>query len=171
MDYFELIDHRKSIRAFLSTPVVGEKLEALLAATNKAPSAGNLQAYEVFLVTRQEDRQALARAAGGQEFIGQAPVALVFCTHSAKNEGRYGQRGVRLYSLQDATIACTYAMLAASALGLASVWVGAFDDDQVSQVIGVEQELRPVAILPVGYAAEDPVPKKRRALGEIVHRL
>jgi nitroreductase len=62
-------------------------------------------------------------------------------------------------------------MLAATALGLASVWVGAFDDKGVSQVIGVGQDLRPVAILPIGYAAESPDPKNRRDIGDIVHRL
>jgi nitroreductase len=171
MNFFELIEQRKSVRAYLDQPIEDEKLEAILAAANKAPSAGNLQAYEIFLVADQKNRQALAQAAGGQEFITQAPAALVFCTHASRNEWRYRQRGVELYAVQDATIACTFAMLVATALGLASVWVGAFDDKGVSQVIGVGQDLRPVAILPIGYAAESPDPKNRRDIGDIVHRL
>jgi nitroreductase len=76
-----------------------------------------------------------------------------------------------LYSVQDATIACTFAMLAASALGLASVWVGAFDEDQVSRVISAPEEQRPVAMLPIGYAAGPPRQRARRKLEELVHGL
>jgi len=62
-------------------------------------------------------------------------------------------------------------MLAATALGLATVWVGAFDTDEVRRVIGAPADFDPVAILPVGYAAEDPAPPGRRPLDDLVHQL
>jgi nitroreductase len=71
--------------------------------------------------------------------------------------------------VQDATIACTFAMLAAKALGLATVWVGAFDEDAVRIALGIPKELRPVAMLPVGYAAKKPRITPRRELGDLVH--
>ncbi len=99
----------------------------------------------------------------------QAPLVLVFCAHPARSAKKYGQRGATLYGVQDATIACAYAQLAATALGLASVWVGAFDDEAVRAAIGAGQDLLPVAILPIGYAGEEPEMSTRRSLDDLVH--
>lgn len=171
MDYFELIRRRRSIRAFTGKPVEDAKLQQILEAARLAPSAGNLQAYEIYVAQRPEVRSALAAAALGQDFIRQAPVALVFCTHPRLSSVRYGDRGSRLYALQDATIACTFAMLAATALGLGTVWVGAFRDEEVWKAIGSPRDQQPIAILPVGYPAESPAPTDRRPLKEFVHWL
>jgi nitroreductase len=81
---------------------------------------------------------------------------------------KYQERGARLYAIQDATIACAFAMLAATALGLGTVWVGAFDDAAVQRVLGCHA-LLPVAILPIGYPAEEPEPTPRRSLADLVH--
>ena len=171
MDFFEVIRARRSIRAFLPQPIEPDKLQQILEAINRAPSAGNLQGYEVYLVTNRSCLRALTQAAVGQDFIEQAQLALVFCAHPARSAQKYGQRGTTLYCLQDATIACATAQLAITALGLASVWVGAFDEDGIRQAIGVSNDLRPVAILPIGYAAETPEPRSRRALVDLVQRV
>jgi len=142
-----------------------------LEAANHAPSAGNLQAYEIYSVSHRTALESLVRAALGQEFIAQAPVALVFCANPARSVRRYGKRGASLYCIQDATIACAYAQLAATALGLASVWGGAFDDDAVREAIGVGQDLLPVAILPIGYAGQDARATPRRSLANLVHNI
>jgi nitroreductase len=168
VDLFEAIEKRRSIRAFASQAVETEKAERVLAAANAAPSAGNVQGYEIFRVTRREQRLALARAAGDQFYVAQAPLVLVFCANPARSAARYLDRGARLYSVQDATIACTFAMLAATALGLGTVWVGAFGDDAVRHALGCD-DLLPVAILPVGYPAEEPAPTSRRDLSDLVH--
>jgi nitroreductase len=171
MDFFEVIHTRQSIRAFQGRPVEPEKLQQILEAINRAPSAGNLQGYEVYLVTQRACLQLLTKAAVGQDFIEQAPLALVFCAHPARSAKKYSQRGTTLYCVQDATIACAYAQLAVTALGLASVWVGAFNEEAVRAAIGVGHDLRPIAILPIGYAAETPEHRSRRALVELVHQI
>lgn len=173
MDFFEVITTRQSTRAFTSQPIEPEKFQQLLDAINRAPSAGNLQAYEIYAVTRRESLEALVPAARlktrGQEYIAQAPIALVFCAHPARSTPRFGSRGETLYCVQDATIACAYAQLAVTALGLATVWIGSFDEAAVRQAIGVGDELRPIVILPVGYAAEKPDRSTRRSLDELIH--
>jgi len=171
MDFFEVIRTRQSIRAFQDCPVEPEKLQQILETINRAPSAGNLQAYEVFLVTNRLCLQALTKTAVGQDFIEQVPLALVFCAHPARLAQKYGQRGATLYCVQDATIACATAQLAVTALGLASVWVGSFDEEAGRAALGVGNELRPVVILPIGYAAEAPEPRSRRALLDLVQRI
>jgi nitroreductase len=93
----------------------------------------------------------------------------VFCTNAARSADRYGKRAEHLYAVQDATIACTFAMLAATAQGLATVWVGAFDPDAVSKVVGAPPGIAPVAILPIGRAGETPEAPGRRGLEDLVH--
>jgi nitroreductase len=171
MDFFEIIAARHSTRAFTEQPVEEEKTQKILEAANRAPSAGDLQGYEIYRVSKAEHKSALVQAAWAQEFIAEAPLVLVFCANPARSAVWYKERGERLYSLQDATIACTFAMLAASALGLSSVWVGAFEEVAVRVAIGIPQELTPVAILPIGYAGKKPRITPRRELEELVHEV
>ncbi len=171
MDFFDVLKERRSVRLFRDEPLEPEKLQQILDAIDRAPSAGNLQAYEVYLVDDTKHKAALVRAASDQEFLGQASVVLVFCAHSTRSVGKYGERGAGLYCMQDATIACTFAMLAATALGLATVWVGAFDEDAVRRVINGAPAHRPLALLPVGYAAESPRMGSRRRQDDLVHHV
>jgi nitroreductase len=149
--------------------VEDEKLQQILETANLAPSAGNLQAYEIYVVTDAKKRDGLSCAALAQEYVAVAPVALVFCTHPELTEGRYTERGTRLYTVQDATIACSFAMLAATNLELGSVWVGTFDEKVVRLIIGAPDSQVPVVILAIGYAAEFPEQHPRRPLDQIAH--
>jgi nitroreductase len=170
MQFFEVVDRRRSIRAFTTALVEADKLEAILATARLAPSAGDLQAYQIAVVDEAGTKKALAAAALGQDFIAGAAVVLVFCASPGRSESRYGQRGASLYCIQDATIAACYAQLAATAQGLASCWVGAFDEAGVAAALRIPPELRPISLLPIGYAAEAPERPARRALDALVHR-
>lgn len=171
MDFFEAVQNRHSIRAFTAVPIEPEKLQQILEAANRAPSAGNLQGYEIFVVQDTGKKTALAQAALDQEFIAEAPVVLVFCTHAARSAQKYGRRAETLYTIQDATIACTFAMLAVTAVNLSSVWVGAFHTGAVQEIIDAPSGIVPVAILPIGYAAGSPRLTARRELSDIIHNL
>ncbi len=166
VDLFATVEARHSVRAFEPREVEPARLEQILMAANRAPSAGNLQAYEIVVVRAPERRRALARAAHGQTFVADAPVVLVFCADPERSAERYGRRGAELFAVQDATIAPAYAQLAAAALGLGSTWVGAFDEAAAARVVG---GLRPVCLLPLGHPAERPEPSSRRGLGDLVH--
>jgi nitroreductase len=171
VEFFEVVKARQSIRVFADQPVEQEKLEVILdAAVNRAPSAGNLQAYRVYVVTRPEDRQALRRVARDREYMTSAPVVLVFCTDTGQAAERYRERAGR-YSLMDAAIAASFAMLAATSLDLASVPVGSFDDAGVWRVLGEPEGIEPVLMLPLGYPAERPEHRPRRPLRELVRHL
>ena len=171
MDFFTLLESRRSIRMYASQEIEPDKLEKILTAANRAPSAGNLQAYEIILVRSPAVKHQLAQAALDQGFLVQAPVVLAFCANPDLSAVRYADRGRTLYCLQDATIACAYAQLAAPALGLASVWVGAYHDEAVRQALGISTALIPVALLPVGYPAEASPARSRRLLSDLVHEL
>ncbi len=143
-----------------------EKLKQIFEAANSAPSAGNLQAFRVYVIRDKAKREALARAAYDQRFLAEAPVCLVFCADPERSKEKYGERGEELYAIQDATIAGTLAMLAATDLGLATVWVGDFDEEKVREAVEAKS-VRPVAVFSLGYAAEEPKPPQRRALEEL----
>ena len=168
MEFEELLRQHKSVRSFGPRPITEGELSAILAAINIAPSAGNLQAYEVVCVQDGATKEVLARAALGQSFVADAPVVLVFLANPDLNSRKYGTRGARLYCVQDATIACAFAHLRVADLGLASVWVGAFDDDAVAAAIGAPEGLLPVAMLPIGHAAESPAARPRRGPTDLV---
>jgi len=168
MDFFELMNARRSIRAYQNRPVEEEKISQIFDAANRAPSAGNLQAYVILVVRRPAIKAALARASLNQEFLTQAPVVLAFFAHQQMSAAKYHQRGAELYAIQDATIACAYAQLAATQLGLGTVWVGAFDDAAVKRTLKAQADWRPVALLPIGYPAETPAPTPRRSVAELV---
>jgi nitroreductase len=168
MDFFELVEKRASVRSFLGKGVEEEKLRKILEAANSAPSAGNLQAYKIIVVKDKAKKEAVAKAALHQGFVATVPLLLVFLADPEKSAARYGARGRELYCIQDAAIACSYAQLAAVSLGLSSVWVGAFDENAVKEALGISAKLRPVAVMPLGYAAEKPFSAGRQSLGKMV---
>lgn len=164
MDFSDVINIRKSVRKYSSKEVEEEKLQGILKIINSAPSAGNLKSYRVIVVKDKETKEKLKDACLGQGFVSQAPVNLVFLAD--KNSGehiqnrrpstmvageKYGKRGAELYSIQDATIACSYAQLAAVEFGLSTVWVGAFEPEEVSKIINAKENEVPIAVLPLGY--------------------
>ena len=166
MDFFEVVEKRQSVRKYAARGVESGKLNTILEAANRAPSAGNFQSYEIYVVTGEARRQQLMSATLGQDFVGQAPVSLVFCM----NPSRCEYAPPETYALEDAAIACTFAMLAATALGLSSCWVGAFKAEAVASVLECPAGVVPMAILPVGYAAEEPERTPRRELDELTHQ-
>ncbi|MCX6818849.1 MAG: nitroreductase family protein [Candidatus Aenigmarchaeota archaeon] len=167
MDFFTAVSSRRSVRAFRAEAVEQAKLQKILESANSAPSAGNLQAYEIVLIKDKKQKEALAEASNNQKFIAEAPIILVFCANPMRSS-RYNSRGTNLYCIQDATIAASYAQLAATALGLSSVWVGAFDESTVSKIINARAVL-PIAIIPIGYPNEEPEKTPRRKISDIVH--
>lgn len=169
LGFFQTVERRRSIRRFQPKPVEEEKIVKILETVNLAPSAGNLQAYEIVMVKDPKRRRALAEAAWGQYFIAEAPVVFVVFANRRRSAWRYGRRGEQLYSLNDASIAAAYIELSAAALGLGSCWVGAFDDERVSEAVNAPDHLRPVAVIPVGYPAESPRRPFRRGFRDFLH--
>lgn len=168
MDFFEVVEKRRSVRQFENREFGRQEMRQLLDAINAAPSAGNLQAYEVVIVAEETPKKEVSKAAYNQEAITQAPVSLVFCADHLRSASKYGKRGHDLYAVQDATIAAAYCQLAATALGLASVWIGAFDMAKVAEAIKAPRDVTPVAIISVGYAAVEPGPTPRRAVFDLI---
>lgn len=166
----EVIRRRRSVRSFREEPLPPGVLEQLLEAACWAPSAGNLQPWQFYVVRSPEKKKQVA-AAARQGFLAGAPAIVVVCALPERSAAIYGDRGRYLYCLQDTAAAVQNLLLAATSLGLATCWIGAFDEGRVRQVLGLSAEARPVALVPVGYAAGEPPTSDRRPLEAVVRWL
>lgn len=163
MDAFDCIFNRRSTRSFTKEQVDDKLIGVMLCAATQAPSAGNTQEWMFIVVKDEAVKKKLADAALKQDFIARAPVVIVVCMDKEKISMRYGKRGEALYGVQDTAAATMNMMLAAEALGLKTCWIGSFDEDKVGHVLELPSEVRPMAIVPVGYSAETPIKPRRVA--------
>ncbi|MCJ7632975.1 nitroreductase family protein [Candidatus Bathyarchaeota archaeon] len=169
MDLFEAITKRRSIRIYDSKPIPENTLNKILNVARWAPSAGNRQPWELIVVSDGLVKRYLREAALGQRFIEEAPVTIVACANEARSAGIYGDRGRQFYCLLDVAAAVQNILLAAHAVGLGACWVGAFDDETVRNVLNLPPEVRPIAIVTLGYPNENPPPPPRTGLKDILH--
>ena len=150
MDLDTVIQRRHSVRGYTTMVPSDRDIEKIVQAAEKAPSAGNLRARKIFVFRSESQRKRMMEAALHQTFISEAPYLILFCAdHKAISS--YGERGKDLYSVQDASIAATFGMLKVTDLGLGTCWIGAFEEEKVSEAAGLPSYLCPVAILTVGY--------------------
>ena len=155
MEVKEAIEKRRSIRKYKRIKIPIEKIEKLLYYANLAPSAGNLQARDFIIVDDEEIKREIARASYNQDFIVDAPFLVVFCAN-LRRISPYGERGRKFYCIQDVAAAIENFLLAAVDEGLATCWIGAFNDGEISRILNLPSWIKPVAIIPVGYADEMP---------------
>jgi nitroreductase len=156
METLEAINRRRSVRKYLEKPIEFEKLTTILDAARKAPSAGNLQDWNFILVTDRALIKEVADYSVEQYWIATAPAVIVICTMPEKHEMFYGLRGKRLYNIQDCAAAIQNILLAATDLGLATCWIGAFEEDKIRSLFAIPPDVRPQAIITLGYGDETP---------------
>ena len=154
MNVFEAIATRRSIRKFTVQDVPMEILGIIMDAGRYAPSTNNIQNWRFVIVKNPESKQRLAEASLQQMWIAEAPVIIVVCAETEKIKRFYGVRGERLYAVQNCAAAIQNMLLTAHALGLAATWVGAFDETMLARTIGIPEDVRPQAIIPIGYPDE-----------------
>ena len=150
MNVKNAIEQRRSIRGYLERPVEAEKLERVLDAGRRAPSARNMQEWRFVVVRDAATRARLAEAACGQAFVGQAPVVLAACAVACDHVMTCGQH---CYPI-DLAIAVDHMTLQAVEEGLGTCWIGAFSEEKVKKLLGAPEEAKIVALTPVGYPAK-----------------
>ena len=165
-DLFRVMSTRRSTRNFDPSKLIEQwKVDKILAAADTAPTAGNFQGFEVYYIKNKEVKKRLVEAANNQPYVN-APLVLVFCTDPSRVKINFPPEILAKFSLQDATLAAAYSQLAASALGLSSIWIGMIDEEKVKQII--QTQLRPSSILCIGYPQKNRPPKSRRKLKDLV---
>ena len=157
VEFFELIEKRKSVRKYRTDPVPREKIIEVLEAARIAPSGGNRQPWHFIVVQDQRMRTALAV---GQEWAAKAPVMIV---------GLVDRRTQASYYYNDMGIAFEHIVLAAADLGLGTCWMGMMRrNEEARGLLAIPEELEVIVQTPLGYPDEKPTPRDRKPLAEIV---
>jgi nitroreductase len=164
MDFQELMRRRYSVRAYSSAPVEEDKLLQILEAARLAPTAANRQPFRVIVIETRGREDELRRIYHKEWFV-QAPLVICVCGVAAESwRGEHGKD----YLWVDVAIAMDHLILAATDLGLGTCWIGAFNPDEASEILGLPDELEPILFTPLGYPADTPSEKARRPLDELV---
>ena len=168
MEFYEVVRTRRSIRAYKPDPIPEDVLSRVLEAVRIAPSGSNRQPWKFIVVRDEKLNQRLAAACRNQGFIAEAPVAIVACGYDIDyNRGEYmGDMSM----LVDISIAFTHLIIAARAEGLGTCWIGAFDNEEIKELLDIPEGVNVVAVTPLGYPKDDGFaePGPRKSLNEIV---
>jgi nitroreductase len=165
VDFYRVITERRSVRKYSPVSVEEEKLNRILEAARIAPSAANRQPWH-FIVVRDENKRKALKAAYDREWFYGAPAIICACGEPSKNWVRSDGKN---YNDVDIAIAMDHLILAATAEGLGTCWIGAFAPAAVKKILELPNGIEPVAMTPLGYPGDAPGAKNRKSLPEIIH--
>jgi nitroreductase len=166
MSVLEIIRRRRSIRKYKDDPIPEDVLFRVLEAARLAPSGKNLQPWKFIIVRDKLLKKKLAEASIRQYFMAEAPVVIVACGFP---DECYSQMGRYMKSWPvDVAIALEHLILQAEEENLGTCWIGAFEEKDVKSILGIPQEVRVLALTPIGYPVEKPPSRRRKTLGEII---
>ncbi len=164
MVVLKVIQSRRSIRSYDSRNVEEDKLLRVLESGRLSPSAGNRQERRFIVVKDTKTRKLLSEAANNQRFVAEAPVVIAACSVEKEYTMKCGQLAYPI----DTAIAVDHMTLQAVKEGLGTCWIGAFDEENVKELLNIPHDIRVVALLALGYPLTIPQPTPRKSLDEIV---
>ncbi len=169
-EFDDIIKRRKMIRQYIQDkPIPQEIVDKLIANAHRAPSAGHTQVQEFIIVQDPVIKEKLGEAALNQEQVYDAPLLIVVCANTSRSVNRYGKRGREFYSIIDGAFASMLILLTAVNEGIGACFVGAFQDDKVSEILELPKYVKPIGIIALGFPAEDPGKFKRIDISKLVH--
>ena len=158
MEFMELVSARRSVRDYSEKPVEEEKLSQILEAARLAPSWANRQCWSFVVVKDRSGIEKVFKACGiYNSWLRRAPVLVIGCGNPKQSGSRNGMD----YYLVDMGISMEHLVLAAASMGLGTCWIGAFDENRIRDALGIPENVKVVALTPVGY----PVDADDRSLG------
>jgi nitroreductase len=166
VDFYQVIKKRKSIRKYKTDPLPDDVLNRILDAGRMAPSAKNYQPWHFIVIREPEMKKKVAEACRNQFFMADAGAIICGCALEKIAWGRMGNYMAAWP--HDLSIALQHIILAATNEGLGTCWIGAFDEKMVKDVLGIPDDVRVVALTPVGYPAEEGKDRGRLNLEDII---
>ena len=166
-NFMDLAEKRYSVRKYSDRQISQEDIGMILHAGQVAPTAMNCQSHRIFVLQSEE---ALSKVKTVTRFHYNVPTVLLICVNT--DESYKSVDGVEGGPV-DAAIVITHIMMEAFDIGVGSCWVRGFDENHVRKVFDLPDNLMPVAMLDLGYPAEDSHPwpgahEKRKPLEETV---
>lgn len=166
MSVLEAIQKRQSIRKYKKEPIPENILRRVLEAARLAPSGKNLQPWKFILVRDEALKKKLAIASAGQFFIAKAPVVIVACGFPDNCYSRLG-RYMKSWPV-DVAIALEHLILQAQEEGLGTCWIGAFEEREIKAILHIPEDVKALALTPLGYPDQKPSSRGRKPLEEII---
>ncbi len=167
MHFSELIAKRYSVRAYREIEVEQDKLQRILEAARLAPTAANRQPFQVLVIRTAGRKEGLARIYH-REWFRQAP--LVLCVCGLPDQAWVRGDGENFLAV-DAAIVMDHMILAATELGLGTCWIANFNAAKAREILGLPAGVVPMLLTPLGYPADQPAPKERKPLWDLVRYL
>ncbi|MBY9008858.1 MAG: nitroreductase family protein [Candidatus Lokiarchaeota archaeon] len=167
MDFYDVVRKRRSYRVYKHDMPEDDKVKRILEAARLAPTWGNKQGMEYIVVKDTVTVKRVWNAVDQEKKFVEAPMFIVGII-SESGSGR-NSNGIKYFPL-DCGICFEHLILAATAEGLATCWIGWFNESKVQEVLGIPEKFRVLALTPLGY----PIKEKgevvdRKPLEEIVH--
>ena len=153
MGFLKLAEERYSVRSFTEKAVTKEDLEKILKAGHVAPTACNIQPQRILVINSEE---AIAKLRKCTKCHFNAPAAMLICYNEEESWTRPYDKA--LSAPVDAAIVATHMMLAAHNIGVGSCWVMHFNPFKMRETFNIPGNIKPVALLVMGYPAEDASP-------------
>ena len=149
MELNKAIKERRSVRSFSTKKVNWRDIIEAIDAARLAPLAGNIPTLK-FVVVSDKSKIAQLAEACQENFVNEVNYVIVICSVPEQCVRSYGERG-KIYARQQAGAAIENFLLKITDLGLASVWIGAFYDEQVKRILKITGDADIEAIFPIGY--------------------
>ena len=170
MEFDEVVRKRKMIRQYeLDRPIPNYVITKLIENAHRAPSAGHTQVQEFIIVKDPSTKSKLGKAALEQSQVYDAAVLIIVCSNTSRSVDRYGKRGKDFYSIIDGAFASILMLLTAGNEGIGACFVGAFEDDKVSKILGLPEYVKPIGIITLGYPTESPEKLDRIDISKLVY--
>jgi len=171
----DVIKARRSIRNFEAREVPENLLQTILESVQWAPSWANTQCWEVVVVkdpaVKEKLQAAVLKSNPGHKSIVGAPVVLALCARKGIS-GYYREMVTTKFGdwfMFDLGLAAENITLTACALGLGTVIIGLYDQDQAKAVLNAPEGIELVALIPVGFPSKVPSAPKRKEISQFVH--
>ena len=164
MELLELVKRRYSCRNYQPTSVEQEKLDYIMECVRFAPSAVNKQPWMFRIISSEADRKKICQCYN-REWFATAPVIVIA---SILHDEEWVRSDGKHHGDIDIAIAVEHLYLAATEQGLGTCWVCNFDAELCKKSFGLEDNEEAAVLIPIGYPADEPKDKKRKAIEEIV---
>ena len=177
MNTIERIKTRRSIRKFTDTPVARETMNEIVSAASYAPSWKNSQTVRYIVIESEEILEKIATTATlgfehNKGIISGCKTLVAAITISGKcgynSDGTFTTSKKDKWEAFDAGIAVQTFCLAASELGVGTVILGIFDEDVMSEILGLPKGQYTAALIATGYPDIEPVAPARKSVDELV---
>jgi nitroreductase len=170
MEFKDVLKNRISCRSYNGKPVTQDQIDEILAGMRSAPTARHLELYKVKIsIGDQNFIEKIGELTGQFDRINGCGAVLVFFAEPREVDQKYGGKEMNIFAAQDATLACAYAQLAATNLGLSTLWMGGYTrDEELKKLCGVDDTLISSSILIIGYTDSQLEKSSRKDLKEIL---